>query len=273
MSRLKLRLVRKVHAGPAVAAAFCALAIAAVAVCPASAQAPYPGEGMSDVMAEALKTPESAASRRVLAQADADRGTKVLVSTEQRRLWLVSGRDTLMSVPVAVGMGDGFEFEGRHFYFETPRGKRRVLGKQPNPFWNVPEWHYLERARAQGLAVVKLTKDDKIELADGSFILTIGSNVGRLNTAGNFWPFTPGNEIIFDGKVFVPPFGTVQRAVPDALGPYKLDTGNGYLIHGTHMYNEESVGRAVSHGCVRMNNDDLERLYRMVETGTKVVIR
>ena len=269
MSRSKLRLVRKRTAGTAVAVAVCAFAVAAR---PAFAQAPYPGEGMSDALAEALKTPSNAESRRVLAQADADRGTKVLVSTDQRRLWLVSGRDTLMSVPVAVGMGDGFEFEGRRFYFETPRGKRRVLGKQPNPYWNVPEWHYLERAKAQGLAVVKLTKDDKIELNDGSFILTIGSNVGRLNPAGNFWPFTPGNEIIFDGKVFVPPFGTAQRAVPDALGPYKLDTGNGYLIHGTHLYNESSIGDAVSHGCVRMNNDDLELLYRLVPVGTAVYI-
>src|SRR5690606_29075350 len=93
-----------------------------------------------------------------------------------------------------------------------------------------------------------------------------------LHTSGNFWPFTPGNEIIFDGKIFVPPFGTAQRAVPDALGPYKLDTGDGYLIHGTHIYNEDSVGDAVSHGCVRMRNDDLAILYQVVPVGTAVAV-
>ncbi len=60
--------------------------------------------------------------------------------------------------------------------------------------------------------------------------------------------------------------------MPDALGPFKLDMGDGYLIHGTHYYNEESIGEAVSHGCVRMNNDDLTRLYRLVPRGTVVEI-
>lgn len=260
---------------PTRAAALIAAGCAALAlIIPghAAAQAPYPGVEMSEAVAEAIKPPVNPESRRVLSLADADKGTKVLVSTEQRRLWLVSGRDTLMSVPVAVGMGESFEFEGRRFWFETPRGRRKVLSKQPNPVWNVPEWHYLERAKAQGLEVVKLSRDDKIELADGTFILTIGSNVGRLHTSGNFWPFTPGNEIIFDGKVFVPPFGTAQRAVPDALGPFKLDTGDGYLIHGTHIYNEDSVGDAVSHGCVRMRNEDLATLYQVVPVGTAVYI-
>jgi len=239
---------------------------------PAAGQAQYSVAEMNEVVAEAIKTPSHPESRRVLSLADADKGTKILVSTEQRRLWLISGRDTLMSVPVAVGMGRSFEFEGRRFWFETPRGKRKVLSKQPNLVWNVPEWHYLERAKSQGLEVVRLTKDDIIELSDGTFILTIGANVGRLHTSGNFWPFTPGNEIIFDGKIFVPPFGTAQRAVPDALGPYKLDTGDGYLIHGTHIYNEDSVGDAVSHGCVRMRNDDLAILYQVVPVGTAVYI-
>jgi hypothetical protein len=138
--------------------------------------------------------------------------------------------------------------------------------------WTVPEWHYLERAAAQNLEVVRLTKEDKIELADGSFILTIGDDVGRLNHFGNFWPFTPGNEIIWEGKVYIPPMGTNQRRVPDALGPYKLDTGDGYLIHGTHIYNEDSIGGAVSHGCVRMRNTDLDRLYHIVPVGTAVFI-
>ena len=202
-----------------------------------------------------------------------DESTRIVVSIDKRWLWYITGQDTIMSVPVAVGMNRGFEFAGRSFHFSTPRGTRRVLAKETAPVWTVPEWHYYERARNQGLEIVKLTRDSRIDLSDGTVVVVRGDDVGRINHYGNFWPFTPGNEIIFDGKVFVPPVGTNQRRVPNALGPYKLDTGNGYLIHGTHLYNETSVGEAVSHGCVRMNNDDLERLYRMVETGTKVVIR
>ncbi len=202
-----------------------------------------------------------------------DETTRIVVSIDKRWLWYIVAQDTIMSVPVAVGMNRGFEFAGRSFHFSTPRGTRRVLAKETAPVWTVPEWHYYERARHQGLEIVKLTRDSRVDLSDGTVITVRGDDVGRVNHYGNFWPFTPGNEIIFDGKVFVPPMGTNQRRVPNALGPYKLDTGNGYLIHGTHLYNETSVGEAVSHGCVRMNNDDLERLYGMVETGTKVVIR
>ncbi|MGH7445093.1 MAG: L,D-transpeptidase [Longimicrobiales bacterium] len=258
---------------PAAPARVFALLVAIVAVpTMAAAQAPDTGSGTGGPGRVAVREPEHADGRRILRLADAHDGTKILVSTEQRRLWLVSAGDTVMSVPVAIGMGRSFEFEGRRFWFETPRSKRQVLRKQESPLWNVPEWHYLERAKAQGLEVVMLTKDDKILLADGSFILTIGNNVGRLNSFGNFWPFTPGNEIIFGGTVYVPPKGTNQRLVPDALGPYKLDTGDGYLIHGTHIYNEDSIGEAVSHGCVRMRNEDLERLYERVPVGTAVYI-
>ena len=217
-------------------------------------------------------TPPDARGRNILARADAAGGLKILVSTEDRRLWLVEGRDTIMNVPVAIGMAQSFEFEGKKFWFETPRSERRVIGKEPNPRWNVPEWHYMERAKARGYQLVRLERSTKYLLSDDTFILTIGDNVGRLNQFGNFWPFTPGIEIMFDNKVFVPPAGTQQRLVPDALGPYKLDTGDGYLIHGTHIYNEDSIGEAVSHGCVRMHNRDLEKLYQRVPVGTPVFI-
>ena len=199
--------------------------------------------------------------------------SRIVVSIDKRWLWYIVGSDTIMSVPVAVGMNRGFEYAGRSFHFSTPRGTRKVLAKEEAPLWTVPEWHYYERGRQQGLEVVKLTRDSRVDLSDGTVIVVRGDDVGRINHYGNFWPFTPGNEIIFDGKVFIPPLGTNQRRVPNALGPYKLDTGDGYLIHGTHIYNEHSVGQAVSHGCVRMNNSDLERLYWMVEPGTPVVIK
>lgn len=44
----------------------------------------------------------------------------------------------------------------------------------------------------------------------------------------------------------------------------------GYGIHGTD--NEASIGRSVSHGCVRMHNDDVIQLYGIVPIGTLVTI-
>jgi len=217
--------------------------------------------------------PKHPKGKRVLTAANAYRGMKIMVSIDDRWLWLVTAKgDTLMSTQVAIGMGKDFEFEGKKFRFETPRSRRRVLKKEEAPKWNVPEWHYMERAQARNLELVRLKKDDKIELADSSFLMVVGDSVGRLNQYGNFWAFTPGLEIIFDGKVFVPPIGTAQRQVPDALGPYKLDMGNGYLLHGTNIFNEDTIGDAVSHGCVRLTNEDLDRLYHIVPVGTPVFI-
>jgi lipoprotein-anchoring transpeptidase ErfK/SrfK len=54
------------------------------------------------------------------------------------------------------------------------------------------------------------------------------------------------------------------------LGTRRLDLGDGYGIHGTDE--PSSVGRSVSHGCVRMLNQDVETLYPMVAVGTPVYI-
>ena len=43
---------------------------------------------------------------------------------------------------------------------------------------------------------------------------------------------------------------------------------------GFHGTNEESlIGEAISHGCIRMLNEDIEDLYTYVELGTTVVVK
>jgi L,D-transpeptidase ErfK/SrfK len=54
------------------------------------------------------------------------------------------------------------------------------------------------------------------------------------------------------------------------LGTRRLNLGDGYSIHGTNK--PETIGRSVSHGCVRMLNQDIERLYEMVPVGIPVYI-
>jgi lipoprotein-anchoring transpeptidase ErfK/SrfK len=81
---------------------------------------------------------------------------------------------------------------------------------------------------------------------------------------------TDGREIVVDGKVLVPPLGTTQRRYEGVLGTHRLNMGNGYAMHGTNQ--PQSVGRAVSHGCVRLRNEDIDTLYAMVPVGTPVYI-
>src|SRR3954449_4753070 len=44
----------------------------------------------------------------------------------------------------------------------------------------------------------------------------------------------------------------------------------GYGIHGTNV--PKSVGQAASHGCIRLRNRDIERLFSMVRIGDRVEI-
>ena len=48
------------------------------------------------------------------------------------------------------------------------------------------------------------------------------------------------------------------------------DGNNVIGFHGTP--NRESVGRAASHGCVRMYNEDIRQLFDMVDLGTPVIV-
>jgi hypothetical protein len=44
----------------------------------------------------------------------------------------------------------------------------------------------------------------------------------------------------------------------------------GYGIHGTNA--PKSIGRAASHGCIRLRNRDMERLFAMLRVGDRVEI-
>lgn len=50
-----------------------------------------------------------------------------------------------------------------------------------------------------------------------------------------------------------------------------VDTYARYIyIHGTHE--EEKIGRPASHGCIRMRNDDMMKLFEHVRVGESVRI-
>jgi L,D-transpeptidase ErfK/SrfK len=55
-----------------------------------------------------------------------------------------------------------------------------------------------------------------------------------------------------------------------SLGEYALYFGNGFMIHGT-LY-ERLLGRAVSHGCIRVGRDDLRKVWAASRLGTHIYI-
>jgi hypothetical protein len=68
----------------------------------------------------------------------------------------------------------------------------------------------------------------------------------------------------------VPPQGHSSRREANVLGDYALKLGDGYMIHGT-LY-QRLIGSPVTHGCVRMLDDDLEMVYKTLPVGSKVFI-
>lgn len=54
------------------------------------------------------------------------------------------------------------------------------------------------------------------------------------------------------------------------LGDYAMSLGDGYLIHGT-LY-QRFLGMPVTHGCVRLNDEDLEAMYTTLNIGSRVYI-
>jgi len=68
----------------------------------------------------------------------------------------------------------------------------------------------------------------------------------------------------------VPPQGHSSRREANVLGDYALILGDGYMIHGT-LY-QRLIGSPVTHGCVRMLDDDLEAVYKSLPIGSKVFI-
>jgi L,D-transpeptidase YbiS len=66
------------------------------------------------------------------------------------------------------------------------------------------------------------------------------------------------------------PRSQADRVEPGVLGEYALGFGRGFFIHGT-LYTR-LLGKNVTHGCIRLNDDDLKSVYRLARVGTPILI-
>lgn len=68
----------------------------------------------------------------------------------------------------------------------------------------------------------------------------------------------------------IPSANSPLRFEYGVLGEYALELGDGYLIHGT-LY-KRMLGMPVTHGCVRLGDEDLRLVYKNLQIGSKVFI-
>lgn len=202
---------------------------------------------------------EVATSQEKIAELE-DTDFVITVSTEENRVYARRNGELVFEAICSTGKNSTLNADGRTMVFRTPIGRFKVLSKERDPVWVPPDWHFIEEANKSGLGVVRLNR---------------GENIGGLHVEGNNvmrdgQPLPTGQLIVSGGAVIIPPIGTVQRQYPDVLGTHRLNLGDGYALHGTQAVAQ--LGRSVSHGCIRLRNDDIERLHQMASVGDQVII-
>jgi hypothetical protein len=228
---------------------------------------------LNEVKAKLGMTGDSLATLLNESPAAAANQPYIVVSMADHRIWYKQGKEVLFEAPVATGSGKELVGgSGGNWRFETPRGRLVVKGKDENPAWVPPDWHYVEMANKKGLGIVHLDHGEAIRTGD-AVITTQGGEVVKRYSNGSTVSLgtgVEGKEIVANGNIVVPPYGTSARRYLGVMGTRRLELGDGYGIHGTD--HPETIGQSVSHGCVRMRNEDIEKLYPMVPVGTPVYI-
>ncbi len=215
---------------------------------------------------------DSLAATRAVAQPTAETPI-IIVSLADNRLWVRDAGADIFTTRVASGSGRTLLGSGRNqkYKFDTPRGKLAVLSKETTPAWVPPDWHFVEQAGKRGLGILRMQRGQVIPVSDG-VITTRGSELIKRHRDGSVQTLTAsdGKELVAGGRIIIPPGGNNARRYKEVLGTHRLNLGDGYALHGTNAPN--TIGRSVSHGCVRLRNEDIETLYRMIPVGTPVYI-
>jgi len=146
----------------------------------------------------------------------------------------------------------------------------------------------------KGLYIVIDTAENRLYLKNGAdvvrtAVVSCGSGVVLEESSGKQrkWVFdTPRGEFNVKSKIanpywvkpdwaFIEEGEAVPRDLEDriesgTLGDYALGFGEGYFIHGT-LYTR-LLGRNVTHGCVRVGDEDLKAIFKAVPLGAKIYI-
>lgn len=215
-----------------------------------------------------------------------DSGQTIIVSTAENHLWLKRNGQTVFDAVCSTGKGSTLAADGKTFVFDTPIGKLHVVSKEENPLWVPPDWHFIEEAKKNGMRVVHLNRGDTLDARTGQPVsdnsgvwswfrgndpvLKVKGDTVVVTDGTNERELEPGKEIVAGDAIVVPPVDTKQRHYDKVLGKFRLELGDGYGIHGTDE--PEKLGQSVSHGCVRLGDDDIARLYQMANVGDTVVI-
>jgi lipoprotein-anchoring transpeptidase ErfK/SrfK len=156
-----------------------------------------------------------------------------------------------------------------------------ILGTDGRPLATaIPrETVYFDGKYAPGTIVISTTERRLYFVLPGGQAIKYGVGVGR---PGFEWSGVKTVAMKREWPDWTPPPQMLRRR-PDLprhmaggednpLGARAMYLGGTlYRIHGSNE--PETIGQAVSSGCIRMTNDDVIDLYERVKVGTKVVVQ
>lgn len=189
-------------------------------------------------------------------------------------VWAFSSRPIVLAAAPEGAAG------GKALPGDLPARNRALLAK-------------LEALSPHGVHVVVDTGANRLTLMDGTKVLrtavvSCGSgNILPNPLGGKDWVFdTPRGEFKVETRIKNPfwvrpdwafieegekiPKKFDERIEEGVMGDYALGIGHGYFLHGT-LYTR-LLGRNVTHGCVRIGDEDLKALYQTVPIGARVYI-
>lgn len=118
--------------------------------------------------------------------------------------------------------------------------------------------------------IVVSLEDRKLALMEDGQVKKIYSvAVGKPSTPSPAGKFTIERRVA--NPVYQHKGRTVEPGPDNPVGTRWMGlSAKGYGIHGTNE--PKSIGKAASHGCIRMGKSDLEELYALVDVGDQVEI-
>lgn len=148
----------------------------------------------------------------------------------------------------------------------------------------IPHQHYILVDTARNHLYVKRSQEIVLDAIASTGSGVVLDKPGEGNTQ---WVFdTPRGEFTVQSKLTHPawvkpdwafieeglmvPKNPADRVEQGVLGDYALGFGKGYFIHGT-LYTR-LLGKNVTHGCIRLNDDDLKSVYQLARVGTPIMI-
>ena len=189
------------------------------------------------------------------------RPTRALASPIGRSLARLDVRNE-NGVPMVLGVLAVAECKERWYRVQLPMRPNGVVG------WVRAADVRLRRVRTR--IVVDLGDRTVTMRRDGRLVIHTTAAIGAPDTP------TPTGRYYINQRLVAPdpsgPFGPGAVGV-SAFSPVLQHwiQGGPIAIHGTNQ--PHLLGLAVSHGCVRIRNDVLVRLYRLADEGTPVEIR